>query len=88
MAPAVEPPATDTRGPKHHDTLHLVTRANFLVFGVLVVILALVGAVTWERLNASREAREWSQHSYRVPPRRRISPSLYGMPSGASAATC
>jgi signal transduction histidine kinase/CheY-like chemotaxis protein len=47
-------------------TRYLVTRANLLVFGVLVVILALVGAVTWERLNASREAREWSQHSYRV----------------------
>ncbi|MEN3228313.1 CHASE3 domain-containing protein [Methylorubrum rhodesianum] len=47
-------------------TRYLVTRANLLVFGVLVVILALVGAVTWERLNASRAAREWSQHSYRV----------------------
>ncbi|ACK81451.1 CHASE3 domain-containing protein [Methylorubrum extorquens] len=33
---------------------------------MLVVILALVGTVTWERLNASRAAREWSQHSYRV----------------------
>ncbi|WP_298961938.1 CHASE3 domain-containing protein [uncultured Methylobacterium sp.] len=47
-------------------TRYLVTRANLLVFGVLVVILALVGTVTWERLNASRVAREWSQHSYRV----------------------
>lgn len=47
-------------------TRYLVTRANLLVFGVLVVILALVGVVTWERLNASRVAREWSQHSYRV----------------------
>jgi signal transduction histidine kinase/CheY-like chemotaxis protein len=47
-------------------TRYLVARANILVFGVLVVILALVGAVTWERLNASRDAREWSQHSYRV----------------------
>ncbi|CAO4144637.1 CHASE3 domain-containing protein [Methylorubrum aminovorans] len=47
-------------------TRHLVTRANFLVFGVLVAILALVGALTWERLNASRASREWSQHSYRV----------------------
>ncbi|CAO4185987.1 histidine kinase [Methylorubrum aminovorans] len=47
-------------------TRHLVTRANLLVFGVLVAILALVGALTWERLNASRVAREWSQHSYRV----------------------
>ena len=47
-------------------TRYLVTRANLLGLGVLVVILALVGAVTWERLNASREAREWSRHSYRV----------------------
>ena len=48
-------------------TKHLVARANLLVLGVLLVILALVGAVTWERLNASREARQWSQHSYRRP---------------------
>ena len=47
-------------------TRHLVTRANLLVFGVLVIGLALVGAVTWEQLNASRVARELSQHSYRV----------------------
>jgi signal transduction histidine kinase len=47
-------------------TQYLVRRANVLVLGVLMVILASVGAVTWERLNASREAREWSQHSYRV----------------------
>ena len=47
-------------------TRYLVARANMLVFGVLLVILGLVGAVTWERLNASRVAREWSQHSYRV----------------------
>ena len=44
----------------------IVARANLLVFGVLLAILALVGVVTWERLNATREAREWSQHSYRV----------------------
>ncbi len=47
-------------------TQYLVRRANLLVLGVLMAIVALVGAVTWERLNASREAREWSQHSYRV----------------------
>ncbi len=47
-------------------TQYLVRRANLLVLGVLIAIVALVGAVTWERLNASREAREWSQHSYRV----------------------
>lgn len=47
-------------------TKHLVARANVLVLAVLLAILGLVGAVTWERLNASREARQWSQHSYRV----------------------
>ncbi|MGU3449779.1 MULTISPECIES: CHASE3 domain-containing protein [unclassified Methylobacterium] len=47
-------------------TQYLVRRANLLVLGVLMAIVALVGAVTWERLNASRAAREWSQHSYRV----------------------
>ncbi|GJD56332.1 CHASE3 domain-containing protein [Methylobacterium dankookense] len=47
-------------------TQYLVKRANLLVFGVLLAILALVGAATWERLNASRQAREASQHSYDV----------------------
>ena len=47
-------------------TKHLVTRANVLILGGLLAILALVGALTWERLNASRDARHWSQHSYRV----------------------
>ncbi len=44
----------------------LVTRANLLVFGVLVVILLLVGGATWEEFNAARSAREWTQHSYQV----------------------
>lgn len=47
-------------------TKHLVARANVLILAVLLAILALVGAVTWERLNASRDARQWSQHSYDV----------------------
>jgi signal transduction histidine kinase/CheY-like chemotaxis protein len=47
-------------------TRYLVARANLLVFAVLVAILVLVGGVTWERLNAARTAREWSQHSYGV----------------------
>jgi signal transduction histidine kinase len=47
-------------------TKHLVARANVLILAVLLVILALVGAMTWERLNASRDARQWSQHSYDV----------------------
>ncbi|MCF4124994.1 MULTISPECIES: CHASE3 domain-containing protein [Methylobacterium] len=47
-------------------TQYLVRRANVLVLGVLIAILALVGAATWERLNASRDARTWSRHSYQV----------------------
>ncbi|WP_342152046.1 CHASE3 domain-containing protein [Methylorubrum sp. SB2] len=47
-------------------TKHLVARANLLFLAVLIAITALVGGVTWERLGAAREAREWSQHSYRV----------------------
>ncbi|WP_286159043.1 CHASE3 domain-containing protein [Methylobacterium sp. Leaf456] len=33
---------------------------------MLIAIVALVGAMTWERLNAARDARTWSQHSYQV----------------------
>ena len=45
---------------------YLVRRANLLVLVVPLIFLGLIGAVSWERLNASREAREWSQHSYSV----------------------
>jgi signal transduction histidine kinase len=47
-------------------TQYLVRRANVLALAVLMAVLAMVGAVTWERLSASRDAREWSQHSYAV----------------------
>ncbi|NEU14254.1 response regulator [Methylobacterium sp. BTF04] len=47
-------------------TKHLVARANILVLGVLLALLALVGTATWERMNAARDAREWSRHSYEV----------------------
>ena len=47
-------------------TKYIVTRANFLMFGVLVAILLLVIGMTWDRFNAARSAREWSQHSYEV----------------------
>ncbi|WP_375275323.1 CHASE3 domain-containing protein [Methylorubrum thiocyanatum] len=45
---------------------YLVRRANVLVLVVPLIFLGLIGAVSWERLNASRDAREWSQHSYAV----------------------
>ena len=45
---------------------YLVRRANLLVPVVPLIFLTLVGIVVWDRLNASRDARKWSQHSYRV----------------------
>lgn len=45
---------------------HLVRRANVLILAVLLAILVLVAGVTWERLNVSRSAREWTQHSFQV----------------------
>ncbi len=47
-------------------TRPLVARANGLVLGLLTIISAIVGGVTWERFSAAREARDWSRHSYRV----------------------
>jgi CHASE3 domain sensor protein len=47
-------------------TKYIVTRANLMVFGVLIAILALVSAATWDRFSAARSARNWSQHSYAV----------------------
>ncbi|MCK8785658.1 CHASE3 domain-containing protein [Roseomonas sp. NAR14] len=45
-------------------TRRLVVRANFLVLAVLVIMMILVGGVTWERFNAARTARQWSQRTY------------------------
>ena len=45
---------------------YLVARANALLVCMLVVVLALTGAATWERLGATRTARHLSQHSYEV----------------------
>ena len=45
---------------------YIVTRANLLVFGVLIAIVALVGTLTWEQLRASNDARHWSDHTYEV----------------------
>ena len=47
-------------------TRRLVTRANGIVLGVLIAILLVVGGITWDRLIAAREARDWSRHSYLV----------------------
>ncbi len=45
---------------------YIVTRANILVFFVLVAILIVVGGVTWDRFNAVTEARSWVRHTYDV----------------------
>jgi signal transduction histidine kinase/CHASE3 domain sensor protein len=45
---------------------YIVTRANALVFGALVVLLLLIGGAAWERQSAARSAREASLHSYEV----------------------
>jgi signal transduction histidine kinase/CheY-like chemotaxis protein len=45
---------------------YLVSRANALVFGVLVLILAVIGGVIWERSYAALSAREWSRHTSAV----------------------
>ena len=44
----------------------LVSRANLLMFGVLVAFLALIGFLTWDRMQAARSARSWTQHTYEV----------------------
>ena len=40
-----------------------VQRANVTLLAVLVAILLLVAGVTWEQINAARNARGWSQHA-------------------------
>ena len=47
-------------------TRYIVARANSVVFGVLIAILALVGGVTWDRSVAARNARDWAQHAYEI----------------------
>jgi signal transduction histidine kinase/CheY-like chemotaxis protein len=47
-------------------TRRFVVRANALIFGTLLTVLVLIGGVTWERFNAARSARDWSDRSYQV----------------------
>ncbi len=44
----------------------VVGRANIVVFAVLIAMVLLVGAVTWDRSDAARSAHQWSQHSDQV----------------------
>jgi signal transduction histidine kinase/CHASE3 domain sensor protein/CheY-like chemotaxis protein len=44
----------------------IVSQANLLVFGVLIAFVAVIGLTTWDRSNAARAAREWTQHTYEV----------------------
>ena len=47
-------------------TKYLVTRANSLVFSVLIVILVLVIGATWDSFDATTVARLWTRHTYDV----------------------
>jgi signal transduction histidine kinase/FixJ family two-component response regulator len=44
----------------------IVSRANLLVFGVLILVVTMIGLTTWDRFTAARSARQWSLHSYAV----------------------
>jgi signal transduction histidine kinase/CheY-like chemotaxis protein len=44
----------------------LVSQANLLVFGVLVVFLVIIGFAIWDRFAAARSAREWTEHTFGV----------------------
>ena len=45
---------------------YIVTRANIVVFFVLVSILIVIGGVTWDRFNATDMARALVRHTYDV----------------------
>jgi signal transduction histidine kinase/CHASE3 domain sensor protein/CheY-like chemotaxis protein len=42
---------------------YIVARANLFVFAVAIVVLILVGGLTWERYDAAVMARGWAQHT-------------------------
>ncbi len=44
----------------------LVSRANVLVFGVLIAFLAVIAIMAWDRVNATRSSRDWTVHTYQV----------------------
>jgi signal transduction histidine kinase/CheY-like chemotaxis protein len=44
----------------------IVSRANVLVFGVLIAFLSLIGFTTWDRFVAEHSARQWTLHTYDV----------------------
>ena len=41
-------------------------RSDLLVFAAVIAILALTGVATWERVDATRSARLWTDHTYEV----------------------
>ncbi len=65
-AGGAQPPPRAAPLPEPILAQYLVARANALVVCMLVAVLALTGAATWERLDAMRAARHLSQHSYEV----------------------
>jgi signal transduction histidine kinase/CHASE3 domain sensor protein len=45
---------------------YIMARANAAVFAAIAVVLLIVGGLTWERFEAARESRQWSEHSHLV----------------------
>ncbi len=44
----------------------IVLRANFIVFGTLIALLAMTGLLIWNRIAEVRAARHWTLHTYEV----------------------
>ena len=42
------------------------SRSDLFVFAAVIAILALTGLATWERADAARSARLWTDHTYEV----------------------
>lgn len=45
-------------------TRYLVSRANLILFGVLIAILLVIGGLTWDRFSSARTAQAWTEHTY------------------------
>jgi len=59
-------PSLQSRGIRCRMSKKLVSRANLLVFGVLIAFIVVIGFTTWDRVTAASSARLWTQHTYEV----------------------
>src|ERR1700710_2473318 len=55
-----------SRGIRLAVSKQIVSQANVLVFGGLIALLAVIGFTTWDRFDAARSARLWTQHTHDV----------------------